>query len=427
MATSTNVIRTLTIRSQTEGVAQSTAQLQGLAAAGDTVAESSVSQEKATLSVERAYQRLQRQLDQTVKSQELMAKAAQTLERAQAQGLVTQERANELMSMAAAQYQKTATAASTMTKAMSESTIANDNLVRGMSASAQTAATTRAAFTDMAKGMSSVGSAALQSSEATEKLTQGMSAAGKAAVPASAAFTDMIKGMSSIGAATLESSKASEQMIKGMSGMSKGAVESAKGTEQLGNAGKAARYELINFNRQIQDVVVSLASGQNPFTVFIQQGSQLSDVALTSGKSLGQLAVGVLGMFSPLTLLVGGIGAVVAGFVLMSKAWSDMAIQADNLSKRLGAPIAQLQELQGAAAIKGISTDDFVKGMELFGDSISQAKRGLGDMKELFRLNGQSVSQDMLPNFMKVADLVQNAKTEVDKLNVLQAAGLPRT
>jgi len=350
MATSTNVIRTLTIRSQTEGVSQATAQLQGLAAAGDTVAESSVSQEKATLSVERAYQRLQRQLDQTVKSQELMAKAAQTLERAQAQGLTTQERANELMSMAAAQYQKTATAASSMTKAMSESTMANTNLLRGMSAAGAVA------------------------KEANDNLSK-----------------------------------------------------TAKSTEQVGNAGKAARYELINFNRQIQDVVVSLASGQNPFTVFIQQGSQLSDVALTSGKSLGSLAMGVLGMFSPLTLLVGGIGAVVAGFVLMSKVWSDMAIQADNLSKRLGAPIAQLQELQGAAAIKGISTDDFVKGMESFGDSISQAKKGLGDMKELFRLNGQSISQDMLPNFMKVADLVQNAKTEIDKLNVLQAAGLPRT
>jgi len=133
MATSTNLIRTLTIRSKTEGVQESTSQLQGLAAAGDQVTTASVSQEKATLGVERAYQRLQRQLDETFKSQEQMARVTQTLERAQAQGLVTQERANELMAAAAQQYGKTASAMSDITKRMSESTMANANLVRGMS------------------------------------------------------------------------------------------------------------------------------------------------------------------------------------------------------------------------------------------------------------------------------------------------------
>src|SRR3954471_13904169 len=99
-------IRTLTVKAKVEGVQESSSQLQGLAAAGDEVTASSSRTEKATLSVERAFQRLQRQLDDAVKSQEQMAKATQTLERAQAQGLVTLERSNELMAMATAQYGK---------------------------------------------------------------------------------------------------------------------------------------------------------------------------------------------------------------------------------------------------------------------------------------------------------------------------------
>src|SRR5262245_48300288 len=47
---------------------------------------------------------------------------------------------------------------------------------------------------------------------------------------------------------------------------------------KFGNSSKAARFELLNFSRQLQDVGVGLASGQALFTVAIQQGSQIVDV-----------------------------------------------------------------------------------------------------------------------------------------------------
>ena len=47
-----------------------------------------------------------------------------------------------------------------------------------------------------------------------------------------------------------------------------------------------ARHELINLGRQAQDVGVSLASGQSPFTVLVQQGSQIADVFATSSGTL---------------------------------------------------------------------------------------------------------------------------------------------
>lgn len=47
-----------------------------------------------------------------------------------------------------------------------------------------------------------------------------------------------------------------------------------------------ARHELINLSRQIQDVGVSLASGQSPFTVLIQQGTQIGDIFASSSASM---------------------------------------------------------------------------------------------------------------------------------------------
>jgi Ca2+-binding EF-hand superfamily protein len=67
---------------------------------------------------------------------------------------------------------------------------------------------------------------------------------------------------------------------------------------QLQRQGGLARHELINLGRQAQDVAVSLASGQSPFTVLAQQGSQIADVFATSEGTIGgffrQLGAGLV-------------------------------------------------------------------------------------------------------------------------------------
>lgn len=74
-----------------------------------------------------------------------------------------------------------------------------------------------------------------------------------------------------------------------------------------------ARNELINLSRQGQDVFVSLASGQSPLTVLIQQGTQIADVFASSRGSVGgfltQLAAGVGRFALSLTGAVTGLAA----------------------------------------------------------------------------------------------------------------------
>lgn len=97
---SLNVIRTLTIRATAEGADQVEAALRKIVAAQEDVTVSSDQQVKATLSVERALQRLQTRYDAEFKAQQELARVQKVLDQARGQGLITQERQGDLMQAA---------------------------------------------------------------------------------------------------------------------------------------------------------------------------------------------------------------------------------------------------------------------------------------------------------------------------------------
>lgn len=101
----------------------------------------------------------------------------------------------------------------------------------------------------------------------------------------------------------------------------------AVATQQAGkfaNQTGLNRYELLNFSRQIHDIGVSLAGGQNPFVVLTQQGSQIADIfQATNGSVRGfaTQAIGWLARFATSTAgVVTGVGAI--GLALASSAHS---------------------------------------------------------------------------------------------------------
>src|SRR5215475_2458311 len=276
MATTLNVIKTITIRGTAEGVAEVERQLTSLAGTMEEVTVASGQQEKAYLSTEQALRKLQSRYDQEFRAQQSLAQVQKTLSQAQAQGLVSQQRASELMQQAIVFHNKSATAV-------------NDN---------------------------------------------------------------------------------------------------AKSNDNLASSTKASRFELLNLSRQLQDVVVGAASGQRAFTILVQQGSQIVDVfqsASLSGRSLGRE---ILGLITPMRLFAGGIVLAVGAAAFLANSWKNVEMQFLNLSDRLNIPIQKLHELEAAAAIKGVNLDEFVSAMEQFGDATNLAKRGLGDLYELLRLNG---------------------------------------
>src|SRR5205085_2135238 len=96
---------------------------------------------------------------------------------------------------------------------------------------------------------------------------------------------------------------------------------------------------------QLTDIFVGLSSGQQPFTVLIQQGGQLKDMfggVVPAAKALGST---LLGMINPTVLLATAAGA-------LAVAWYQGAKEGQELNKVLiltgnyaGASASQISEV----------------------------------------------------------------------------------
>lgn len=122
-----------------------------------------------------------------------------------------------------------------------------------------------------------------------------------------------------------------------------------------------ARHEMVNFSRQLQDIGVSLGSGQSPFTVALQQGTQIFDIFSTSKSGpidfFKQAAAGV-GRFA---LSLGGAvtGAVGLGAALAvaGNRWaeSQRAIETSlmGIGRGSGQTVDSINKIADAAANAG--------------------------------------------------------------------------
>lgn len=72
---------------------------------------------------------------------------------------------------------------------------------------------------------------------------------------------------------------------------------------------KQYQQALRGMPAQITDIVVSLQAGQNPLTVFLQQGGQIKDMFGGIGPALSGMGRAVLGMINPVTLAAVALGA----------------------------------------------------------------------------------------------------------------------
>lgn len=93
-------IRRIDIQATSTGVDQAAAALDKLGKAHDDVAVSSTKTERATLSLERSYDRIQRQFDATYRAEQQLARTERELSAARSQGLLSLSRQTELMEMA---------------------------------------------------------------------------------------------------------------------------------------------------------------------------------------------------------------------------------------------------------------------------------------------------------------------------------------
>jgi hypothetical protein len=180
----------------------------------------------------------------------------------------------------------------------------------------------------------------------------------------------------------------------------------------------------------IRSAIEQVALGVPPTTILTQQLNHLSYAASGPGGLKGAFgeAVGALrSLISPTALVVGGLALAAAGAYFAYSAWKTYALQLDDTAKRANTTTAELSKLQAAAAFKGISGDDFTKGISKFSDDVYLATKGLGGLAEVFRANGVPAARDFNDALGKASDLIQKTGTDQQKLVLLQQMGLPPT
>lgn len=102
-------------------------------------------------------------------------------------------------------------------------------------------------------------------------------------------------------------------------------------------------------------------------------------------------------------------------------------------AKRVGVDVEELQAIRFSIASRsGIGTDDFLKAAKEFAGELQKARKDEGDLFELFKANGKTLKDSkgevisMREAFAIVADLVKNARTELDKFKIAEKAGLAK-
>lgn len=207
----------------------------------------------------------------------------------------------------------------------------------------------------------------------------------------------------------------------------KATTNAGKGAKQLATGTGLARHEMINLSRQLQDVGVSLASGQSPFMVLAQQGAQVADIFGSSKTgTVGGALKQIVSFIGPMNLLAGGVIALGAGAALAVNSVANLGKQFDDAAKKAGTTLGVIRDLSVVASFKGIDNDEFLKGMDRFSASVYDAKSGAGGLAEVMRANGKSAS-DFTGYLEKAADLIKNAKDDQTRLQLLQQMGLPAT
>lgn len=128
---------------------------------------------------------------------------------------------------------------------------------------------------------------------------------------------------------------------------------------KFGTGAGLARHELINLSRQMQDIGVSLASGQSFVTVLIQQGTQVADIFASSRGSVGgflkELPNMLLAAAPAAAAVAAGIAAIAAAYVAFNTAaerqtLSNSTLGAGRISGVSGSDLNSMAEQAATAA-----------------------------------------------------------------------------
>lgn len=128
----------------------------------------------------------------------------------------------------------------------------------------------------------------------------------------------------------------------------------------IGASGKLTSAQLVNLSYQLNDVVVSLASGQRPLMVLMQQGSQIAQIfgpgAGVSGVLRG-VWQGLTSLISPTVAVVAGIAAIGAAvgysYYRYIESQKELEVALAGTGRAAGVTVGQIERIAEQSASAG--------------------------------------------------------------------------
>lgn len=183
---------------------------------------------------------------------------------------------------------------------------------------------------------------------------------------------------------------------------------------------KQYQQALRGMPAQITDIVVSLQAGQNPLTVFLQQGGQIKDMFGGIGPALSGMGRAVLGMINPVTVAAVAIGALGIAAV---KGMNETAALGKSLAatgNSAGMTAGQLQAMaEGIDAVSESVTQGAAS--EVLVALVRDGRVAAGSMREvaeaiaLMAATGEGDVAKLIEAFGKMKDDPVKAITELNK------------
>ncbi len=292
-------------------------------------------------------------------------------------------------------------------------------------------------------------------------------ALGSGATSAEAAARTVERLMMQYQAATIQADRyeaAQRGLIEGYDAFGSAATMAAGRLAGIGQAGQLSAGHLANMQYQLNDIAVSLAAGQSPFTVLLQQGMQVSQM-FEPGTSLATagraLATGFTAFLNPLNMAVVGVAAVAGAATLFFSSAESETEKLTDLTQRYGdslealggafqnarvamgsyagyseQAVTQLMRAQSGAAADRIRTDlaaSLTSGEGWFGKSLAAT---VAEQLDTFRLAQMNLSRGLpapdparlgldVPTLQQGIDYYSDLDRLVKQFSDTSAAGVP--
>lgn len=186
----------------------------------------------------------------------------------------------------------------------------------------------------------------------------------------------------------------------------------------VGMSAKQTAFALRGVPAQFTDIATSIAAGQNPLTVFLQQGGQLKDMFGGIGPAARALGGYIAGLINPFTLAAAAAGALGYAYFQGSKEADAYAKAVILTGNAVGKSVSQLQEMaerisgvtgtQGEAAAALV---EFASGGDIAGRSIERFTEIALRME---RETGQAV-KDTVKQFAELGKSPVEASTKLNE------------